>query len=253
MVLKKTLESPLDCKIKPLNPKGNQSWIFIGRTDAEAEAPIFWSPDAKNWLIGKDLVCWERLKAGGEGDDRGRDGWMASRTWWTWIWAISGSWWWTRKPGMLQSMGWQRVRHEWATELNWILKQQYKCHYCILKAFTINRKNNRLGKWRSRRTKWLAAMMLQRLLPWSSCLTIFGSAEAALWGLKSIKSCLNFCTICEDVTYKELKNLLKSKKIMLIDVREPWEIHESGKIPGSVNIPCKWCVLTWFVRKTYIH
>ena len=96
VVLKKTLESPLDCKIKPLNPKGNQSWIFIGRTDAEAEAPIFWSPDAKNWLIGKDLVCWERLKAGGEGDDRGRDGWMASRTWWTWIWAISGSWWWTR-------------------------------------------------------------------------------------------------------------------------------------------------------------
>ena len=77
-------------------------------------------------------------------DDRGWDGWMASLTWWTWIWAISGSWWWTRKPGMLQSMGWQRVRHEWATELNWILKQQYKCHYCILKAFTINRKNNRL-------------------------------------------------------------------------------------------------------------
>ncbi|XP_068841628.1 thiosulfate sulfurtransferase/rhodanese-like domain-containing protein 3 [Capricornis sumatraensis] len=82
-------------------------------------------------------------------------------------------------------------------------------------------------------------MVLQRLLPWSTCRTVFGSAETALWGLKSIKrSCLNFCTtICEDVTYKELKNLLKSKKIMLIDVREPWEIHESGKIPGSVNIP----------------
>ena len=55
MVLEKTLESPLDCKdIKPVNPKGNQSWIFIGRTDAEAEAPVFWPPDAKNWLIGKD-------------------------------------------------------------------------------------------------------------------------------------------------------------------------------------------------------
>ncbi|XP_043335437.1 thiosulfate sulfurtransferase/rhodanese-like domain-containing protein 3 [Cervus canadensis] len=82
-------------------------------------------------------------------------------------------------------------------------------------------------------------MVLQRLLPWSTCRTIFGSAEAALWGLKSIKrSCHNFCTaICQDVTYMELKNLPKSKKIMLIDVREPWEIHEYGKIPGSINIP----------------
>ena len=54
VVLEKTLESPWDCKIKPVNPKGNQSWIFIGKTEAEAEAPILWSPDAKNWLIGKD-------------------------------------------------------------------------------------------------------------------------------------------------------------------------------------------------------
>ena len=54
MVLEKTLESPLDCKIKPVNPKGNQSWIFIGRTDAESEIPILWPPDVKNWLIGKD-------------------------------------------------------------------------------------------------------------------------------------------------------------------------------------------------------
>ena len=55
MVLEKAVESPLDCKeIKPVNPKGNQSWIFIGRTDAEAEAPILWPPDAKNWVIGKD-------------------------------------------------------------------------------------------------------------------------------------------------------------------------------------------------------
>ena len=84
-LLKKTLESPLDCKeIKPVNPKGNQSWIFIGRTDAEAEAPILWPPDAKNWLIWKDLY-WERLKAGGEGDDRGWNGWLASLTQWTWF------------------------------------------------------------------------------------------------------------------------------------------------------------------------
>ena len=60
-----------------------------------------------------------RLKAGGEGDNRGQDGWMASWTEWTWIWASSGNWWWTGKPGMLQSMGSQRVGHDWVTELNW--------------------------------------------------------------------------------------------------------------------------------------
>ena len=63
--------------------------------------------------------CWERLTAEGEGDDRGWDGWMASSTWSTWVWASSRSWWWTGKPGMLQSMGSQRVGHKWATELNW--------------------------------------------------------------------------------------------------------------------------------------
>ena len=64
--------------------------------------------------------CWERLKAGGEGDDRGWDGWMASPALWTWAWAGSGSWWCIGKPGMLWSMGLQRVRHDWVTELNWI-------------------------------------------------------------------------------------------------------------------------------------
>ena len=63
--------------------------------------------------------CQERLKSGGEGNYRGWDGWMASPTQWTWIWVDSGSWWWTRRPGVLQSMGLQRVRHDWATELNW--------------------------------------------------------------------------------------------------------------------------------------
>ena len=71
MILEKTLESPLECKeIKPVNSKGNQSRIFIGRTDAEAEAPILWPPDAKSQLTEKTLML-ERLKAGGEGDDRG--------------------------------------------------------------------------------------------------------------------------------------------------------------------------------------
>ena len=63
--------------------------------------------------------CWERLKAGGEGNDRGWDGWLASPTQWTWVWVSSGSWWWTGKAGGLQSKGFQRVRLDWATELNW--------------------------------------------------------------------------------------------------------------------------------------
>ena len=75
----------------------------------------------RGWLIWKKKKtwCWERLRAGGEGDDSGWDGWMASPIQWTWVWVISRSWWWTGRPGVLQFMGSQRVRHDWATELNW--------------------------------------------------------------------------------------------------------------------------------------
>ena len=67
----------------------------------------------------KRLWCWEGLGAGGKGDNRGWDGWMASPTWWTRVWVNSGSWWWTGRPGVLQFMGWQRVGHDWATDLIW--------------------------------------------------------------------------------------------------------------------------------------
>ena len=80
--------------------------------DVEAKTPILWPPDAKGWLIWKDHWCWERLRTEGEGDDRGWDGWMASPTQWTWVWVNSGGWWWTGRPGMLQFMGLQRVRHD---------------------------------------------------------------------------------------------------------------------------------------------
>ena len=118
MVLEKTLESPLDCKeIKPVNPKGNQSWIFIRRTDAEAEALILWPPDVKSWLIHwKRPWCWERLRAREEGGNRGWDGWIVSLTQWTWVWTNSRRRWRTGKTGMLQSMGSQRVGCDWATE-----------------------------------------------------------------------------------------------------------------------------------------
>ena len=122
VVLEETLESPLDCKeIQPVHPKGDQFWVFIGRTDVEAETLVLWPPDAKSWLICKKTWCWERLKAGGEGDNRGWDGWMASPTQWTWVWLGSGSWWWTGKPGVLWFMGLQRVGHDWTTKLNWMM------------------------------------------------------------------------------------------------------------------------------------
>ena len=100
----------------PVHPKGIQPWIFIGRTDAEADTLATWWEVLTHW---KRLWCWERLKAGGKGDDRGWDGWTASLTQWTWVWVNSGNWWWTGRPDMLQSMGSQRVGHNWVTELNW--------------------------------------------------------------------------------------------------------------------------------------
>ena len=93
VVLEKTLESPLDCKeIKPVNPIVNLSWIFFGRTNAEAEAPTLWPSDGKNWLIGKDLDAGKGWRQG-EGNDRPWDDSVASSTRWTRIWANSRSWW----------------------------------------------------------------------------------------------------------------------------------------------------------------
>ena len=114
VVLEKTLESLLDSKaIKPVNLKGNQSWILIGRTDAEA--PILWPPDVNSQLI-ETTWCWERLKA--EEGDRRWDGWTASPMQWPWPWANSRKYWGKGKPCMLRCMELQRVGHNWATEHN---------------------------------------------------------------------------------------------------------------------------------------
>ena len=120
VVLEKTLKSPLDSKeIQPVHPKGNQSWIFIGRTDAEAETPILWPPDAKSWLICKDPDAekdWRQEEKGMTEDEM--VGWHHRLNGHE-FWVNSGSWWWTGRPGVLQSVGSQRVGHKWVTELNW--------------------------------------------------------------------------------------------------------------------------------------
>ena len=90
---------------------------------------VTWCKEPTHWKR-----CWERLKAEGEGDDRGWDGWMASLTRWSWVWANSENWWWTGKPGVLQSMGSQRVRHDWATEVNWGIvhgPKKYIRYWCL--------------------------------------------------------------------------------------------------------------------------
>ena len=117
MVLKKILESPLDCReIQPVHPKGDQSWVHW--------KDWCWSWNSNTLATWYEELthlkrhwCWERLKAGGEGDNRGRNGWMASLTQWTWVWVSSGGWWWTGRPGMLWFMESQRVGHDQVTEL----------------------------------------------------------------------------------------------------------------------------------------
>ena len=116
VVFGKTLESPLDYKEnKPVNPKENQSWIFIGRTAAEVEALILWLPDVKNWLLGKypDAEKDWRQEEKGRQKMRNLDGIINSMDM-----SLNKLQWWTGEPGMLQSTGSQRVRHDWETDLN---------------------------------------------------------------------------------------------------------------------------------------
>ena len=104
-MFEKTLESPLDCKeIQPVHPKGDQSWVFIGRTWCWSWNSNILATSCEELTHWKRLWCWEGLGAGGEGDDRGWDGWMASPTRWTCVWVNSRSWWWTGSPGVLWCM-----------------------------------------------------------------------------------------------------------------------------------------------------
>ena len=114
VVLEKTLESPLDCKeFQPVHPKGDQSWCSLEGLILKLNLQYFGD------LMRRVDSLKKSLGAGGEGGNRGWGGWMASLTRWPWVWVNSSCWWWTGRPGMLWFMGSQRVRHDWATELNW--------------------------------------------------------------------------------------------------------------------------------------
>ena len=128
VVLEKTLESLLDSKkIQPIHPKGDQSWVFIGRTDVEGETNTLatWCEELTHL---RRPWCWEGLRARGEGDDKGWDDWMDSPTVWTWVWVGSNSWWWTGRPGVLQFMGSQRPTTEklkWTELISLVLSWEF--------------------------------------------------------------------------------------------------------------------------------
>ena len=145
----KTLESPLDCKeIQPVHHKGDQSCVFIGRTDAEAETPILWPTWCEELTHLKRPWCWERLRAG-EGDDRGWDGWMASLTQWTWVWVDSGSWcydsWGRKESDMTEQLNWTELMCSW---LIYSFKQSAVYNLNPLSMESIAKKNpNKNSTW----------------------------------------------------------------------------------------------------------
>ena len=130
VVLEKTLESPLDCKeIQPVHSKGDQSWVFIGRTDVEAETPILWPPDHLMWRTDsfEKTLMLGKIEGREEGDDRGWDGWMALLIQWTWTWANSRRWWGHRAwsaavHGVAKSQTWLS---------NWTKTTTVNLQYCV--------------------------------------------------------------------------------------------------------------------------
>ena len=159
------------------------SWDFLEHwlhLEVEIYTRITWKI-MQSWLLGKDW-CWEGLGAGGEGDDSGWDGWMASLTRWTQVWVNSGSWWWTGRPGVLQFMGSQRIRHDWATELNWtelhVLKMYtniycYHLFYLGGKELPLETRKRLYSKFNKTKMDESCAFQQKKTLPTNILWTIF--------------------------------------------------------------------------------
>ena len=128
--LEKTLESPLEKEIQLVHSKGDQSWVFIRKTDVKSATPVLWPPQAKSWLIGKDSDAgrdWGQEEKGTPEHEMA--GWHHGLNG-RWVWVSSRGWWWTGSPGVLRFMGSQRVRHDWATELNYLSRSWTHCRCC---------------------------------------------------------------------------------------------------------------------------
>ena len=169
----KTLESPLDSKeIKPVNLKGNQSWIFIGRTDAEAETPILWPPDKKSWLIGKDPDAekdWRQEEKGMTEDEMfGWHHWLDGQEFEQALGVGEG------KPGVLQSMGSQKVGHNWVTELNWTVEtesyQSSQSFFCLW----LRGQGPLQGEIRQKRTWRTSHLPVAFVISWGLFLRVYG-------------------------------------------------------------------------------
>ena len=167
VVLKKILESLLDWKeIKSVNPKGNQPWIFIGKTDAEAEAPVLWSLMWRAHSFEKTLMLG-KIEGRRRGDNSKWDSWMASPTQWTWVWANSGRWWRTGKPGVMQFMGSQRIGNDlmpeqqlenaiWGFTVSTVQRSiQYKLYWCTVSTTGSIAESSKLHFLASSTTVWL--------------------------------------------------------------------------------------------------
>ena len=141
VVLEKTLESPLDCKeVQPVHSKGDQSWVFTGRTDAEAETPVLWPPHVKSWLIGKDPDAESNW--GQEEKGRGWDGWMAPSTWCTRVWVNSGVG--DGQGGLVCCDSWGHKDSETTEWLNWT---ELCCFYILPSLFVCKSSCTLIVRW----------------------------------------------------------------------------------------------------------
>ena len=238
MVLEKTLGSSLHCKeIKSVSPKWNQSWIFIGRTDAEAETLILWIPDVKSRLTRKH-------------PDFGKDWRQERRAWqktswldgipiqWTWVSASSRRWWRAGKPGMLQSMGSQRVRHEWVTEQqqNIPLKTSYK-----IKALKSYRRNNEQS-WYFFQELFCASCVLpleKAMAPHSSTLAWkipWMEEPGRLQSMRSRRVGHNWATSLSLFTFMHWRRKWQSTPVFLPGESQGWESLTGCRLWGRTEL-----------------
>ena len=166
--------------------KVRQDWASEQKQQQNINVPVKETHLKRPW-------CWERLKAGKEVDDRGWDGWMASPTHWTWVWVNSGSWWWTERPGVLQSMGSQRVGQDWATELNWTDPEGRMGTLVVLGSFELGWAESK-GRGQGRGNIYAVDETIGPVLPSNTYGLIDSITQKRQLSLETFATCLNVCS-----------------------------------------------------------